>query len=66
MLGLVGKADLFIYFISFNVFQPMWLCRQNQTHKIADMQNAESKPINKRRQNNTRNTKEILRQSLAE
>jgi hypothetical protein len=28
---------LFIYFISFNVIQPMWLCRQIQTHKIADM-----------------------------
>jgi hypothetical protein len=29
--------DLFIYSISFNVIQPMWLCRQIQTHKIADM-----------------------------
>jgi hypothetical protein len=28
---------LFIYFISFNVIQPMWLCRQILTHKIADM-----------------------------
>jgi hypothetical protein len=26
-----------IYSISFNVIQPMWLCRQIQTHKIADM-----------------------------
>jgi hypothetical protein len=31
------RYDLFIYFISFNVIQPMWLCRQIQTHKIADM-----------------------------
>jgi hypothetical protein len=30
-------AYLFIYFISFNVIQPMWLCRQILTHKIADM-----------------------------
>jgi hypothetical protein len=28
---------LLIYSISFNVIQPMWLCRQIQTHKIADM-----------------------------
>jgi uncharacterized membrane protein len=28
---------LFIYFFSFNVIQPMWLCRQILTHKIADM-----------------------------
>jgi uncharacterized membrane protein len=28
---------LFIYSISFNVIQPRWLCRQIQTHKIADM-----------------------------
>jgi hypothetical protein len=28
---------LFIYFISFNVIQPMWLCRQILRHKIADM-----------------------------
>jgi hypothetical protein len=32
-----GAIYLFIYFISFNVIQPMWLCRQIQTHKIADM-----------------------------
>jgi hypothetical protein len=30
-------AYLFIYFISFNVIQPMWLCRQILTHTIADM-----------------------------
>jgi hypothetical protein len=29
--------DLFIYSISFNVIQPMWLCRQIPKHKIADM-----------------------------
>jgi hypothetical protein len=28
---------LFIYSISFNDIQPMWLCRKIQTHKIADM-----------------------------
>jgi uncharacterized membrane protein len=28
---------LFIYSISFNVIQPMWLGRQILTHKIADM-----------------------------
>jgi hypothetical protein len=31
------NSYLFIYSISFNVIQPMWLCRQSQTHKIADM-----------------------------
>jgi uncharacterized coiled-coil DUF342 family protein len=31
------RAYLFIYFISFNVIQPMWLCRQILKHKIADM-----------------------------
>jgi hypothetical protein len=38
-LGVVdsGKVNLFIDFISFNVIQPMWLCRQILTHKIADM-----------------------------
>jgi uncharacterized membrane protein len=34
---LLSRVYLFIYFISFNVIQPMWLCRQIQTHKIADM-----------------------------
>jgi hypothetical protein len=33
----VHESYLFIYFISFNVIQPMWLCRQILTHKIADM-----------------------------
>jgi hypothetical protein len=28
---------LFIYSMSFNVIQPMWLCRNIPTHKIADM-----------------------------
>jgi hypothetical protein len=28
---------LSIHSISFNVIQPMWLCRQIPTHKIADM-----------------------------
>jgi hypothetical protein len=39
---------LFIYFISFNVIQPMWLCRQILTHKIADM-SERSKQANKQR-----------------
>jgi uncharacterized membrane protein len=34
----MGDIYLFIiYVISFNVIQPMWLCRQIQTHKIADI-----------------------------
>jgi hypothetical protein len=28
---------IYLFFISFNVIQPIWLCRQIQTHKIADL-----------------------------
>jgi hypothetical protein len=38
----------------------MWLCRQIQTHKIADMSERRKQANKERRQKNTRNTKEIL------
>jgi hypothetical protein len=36
-LWVLGDVYLFIYSISFNVIQPMWLHRQIQTHQIADL-----------------------------
>jgi hypothetical protein len=48
-------TGLIIYSISFNVIQPMWLCRQIQTHEIADMSKCR-KQANKQNKKNVGNS----------
>jgi hypothetical protein len=54
LLLVFGLFYLFIYSISFNVIQPMWLCGQIEKHNITDMSKHRNQTNKQTQKENTR------------